>query len=185
MDRRRQRELQAEHADAVAHWSLVRDVLIAGGLVGTLGAWVMAALALLLGGITQGDLWYAPRLVGGVVFRHAPAGAAAVVLGFVLHFATAGGLATAFAMLVPRGGTALAAVMLGLLAGLTLQAVMPVLVVPWAAPPLERAGPPIAAFLLLHLVFGACLGVLTPVRKVLLHMDAKRRGVRALPAPPP
>ncbi|NOJ82191.1 hypothetical protein [Myxococcus xanthus] len=183
MDRTRQ--LQAEHADAVARWNLVRDVLIAGGLVGTLGACAMAALALLLGGVTQGDLWYAPRLVGGVVFRDAPAGTAAVVLGFALHFATAGALATTFAMLVPRGGPALTAVMLGLLAGLTLQAVMPALVVPWAAPPLERAGPPIAAFMLLHLAFGACLGVLTPVRKALLLLDAKRRGVRALPAPPP
>lgn len=181
MDRTRQRELQAEHADAVANWSLSRDVLIAGGLVGTLGAWVMAALALLLGGIIHGDPWYAPRLVGGVFFRDAPAGALAVMLGFAVHFATAGGLATAFALMMPRGGTALAALMLGLLAGLTLQAVMPVLVVPWAAPPLERAGPPIAAFLLLHLLFGACLGVLTPVRKALRIMDAKRRGVPASP----
>ncbi|AEI67394.1 hypothetical protein [Corallococcus macrosporus] len=164
----------------MARWSLLRDVIIAGGLVGTLGALVMAALALLLGAITHGDPWYAPRLVGGVFFRDAPTGAAAVVLGLVLHFATAGGIGTAFALMLPRGGTALAALMLGLLMGLALQALMPTLVIPWASPPLARAGPPVAALLLLHLAFGACLAIVTPVRDVLSAADAKRRDLQAL-----
>lgn len=166
--------------DAAADWSLERDVLLAGGLAGTLGACVMAVLALFLGTVTHADPWYAPRLVGGVFFRHAPTGDGAVLLGFAVHFATAGGLATAFALMVPRGGTALAPLMLGFLFALGLQAVMPSLVIPWASPPLARAGPPTAALFLLHLSFGACLGALPAVRRALLRLTQLRRRAEAL-----
>ncbi len=161
-------------ADSAAAWSLERDVLVAGGLAGTLGAGVMAVLALLLGGVVHGDPWYAPRLVSGLFFRHAPTGGGAVLLGFAVHFATAGGLGAAFALMIPRGGTALAPLMLGFMMALGLQAVMPTLVVPWASPPLERAGPPTAAFFLLHLAFGACLGALPALRRSLATLARLR-----------
>ncbi|WP_049872305.1 hypothetical protein [Myxococcus hansupus] len=165
--------------DVTTDGSLERDVLLAGGLAGTLGAGVMAVLAMLLGTVAHGDPWYAPRLVGGVFFRHAPTGDVAVLLGFAVHFATAGGLATAFASMVPRGGTALAPLMLGFLFALALQAVMPSLVVPWASPPLARAEPSPAALFLLHLSFGACLGALPAARRALLRLTRLRHRAAA------
>src|SRR3954464_8696168 len=101
-----------EEAD---HWHLFRDVVLPGGLAGMLGAVSMAALALPLGALTHGDPWYAARLAGGVFFREAPSGTLAVLAGLGVHVAVAGGLATLFAMLLPRGGTGLAALMLGVL----------------------------------------------------------------------
>ncbi len=162
-DRQARQERQALREEAEA-WSLVRDVLVSGAAAGLMGAVVMVALALPLGAITAGDPWYAARLAGGLFFRESPEGTAAVLLGLGVHVATAGGLGTLFALLLPRGGTAMAAVMLGVLMGLGLQAVMPALVVPWASPPLDVEGPH-GALLLLHLAFGASLGAVVPTRK--------------------
>ncbi|ATB48602.1 hypothetical protein [Corallococcus macrosporus] len=171
-----------ERQERAAKWSLLRDVVLPGAVVGTLGALAMTALALPLGALTRGDVWYAARLAGGVFFREAPAGPWAVVLGLLVHVSTAGGLATLFALLLPRGGTATAALFLGLLMALGLQAVMPELVAPWASPPLDRASPR-AALLLLHLAFGASLGLMVPVRRGLAAVDRARRAVQAVRAP--
>ncbi|MFL5344558.1 MAG: hypothetical protein ACJ8AT_07180 [Hyalangium sp.] len=158
------------------HWNLFRDVVVPGAIAGMLGAVVMAALALPLGVLTHGDLWYAARLAGGVFQREAPNGTLAVLLGLGVHVATAGGLATLFAMLLPRGGTGTAALMLGVLMGLALQVVMPALVIPWASPPLDREMPH-AALLLLHLAFGASLGAVVPARGLVTTLDRMRRAV--------
>src|SRR5512140_2267541 len=138
------------------HWNLFRDVMLPGA---------MAALALPLGVLTHGDLWYAARLVGGVFQREAPNGTLAVLLGLGVHVATAGGLATLFAMLIPREGTGTAALMLGVLMGLALQVAMPALVIPWASPPLDREMSH-GTLLLLHLAFGASLGAVVPARRL-------------------
>ncbi len=162
-------------------WNLFRDVVLPGALAGMLGATIMVALALPLGVITHRDPWYAARLAGGVFFREAPSGTLAALLGLAVHMAVAGGLATLFAMLLPRGGTGTAALMLGVLMGLVLQTVMPALVVPWASPPLDRAAPH-GALLLLHLAFGASLGAVVPARKLVTHLDRMRRTLRGVRA---
>jgi hypothetical protein len=168
--------LAATREDA-EHWHLFRDVMVPGAFAGLLGAVFMAALALPLGALTQGDLWYAARLVGGVFFRESPDSTLAVLAGLAVHVATAGGLATLFALLLPRGGTATAALMLGVLMGLALQVFMPALVVPFASPPLDREAPH-GAFLLVHLAFGASLGTVVPVRERLATLDRLRRALR-------
>ncbi len=174
-----QQRVHDQRANAL-EWSLLRDVLLPGAVAGMLGALLMMALALPLGALTHGDLWYAARLAGGVFFRASPSGTWAVVLGLLVHAATAGGLATLFALFLPRGGTATAALFLGLLMGLVLQAIMPSLVAPWASPPLDREAPH-AALLLLHLMFGASLGLVVPLRRLLAAADRARHtahGVR-------
>lgn len=171
------RQVLAATQEDVERWRLLRDMMVPGAFAGLLGAVLMAALALPLGALTQGDLWYAARLVGGVFFRDAPSGTLAVLVGLVVHVVTAGGLASLFALLLPRGGTATAGLMLGLLMGLTLQVLMPGLVVPFASPPLDRAAPH-AAFLLVHLAFGASLGTVMPVRKRLATLDRLRHTLR-------
>lgn len=158
-------------------WNLLRDALLPGAVAGLVGALVMVALALPLGALTHGDAWHAARLAGGLFFRESPDGPWPVVLGLGVHVATAGGLATLFALLVPRGGTAVAALSLGLLMALGLQAVMPSLVAPFASPPLAREEPH-AALLLLHLAFGASLALVVPVRHALAKADRARRMLR-------
>jgi hypothetical protein len=165
--------------EQAAAWNLLRDVLLPGAVAGLVGALVMVALALPLGALTHGDAWYAARLAGGVFFRESPAGTWPVVLGLGVHVATAGGVATLFALLLPRGGTAVTALSLGLLMALGLQAVMPSLVAPFASPPLAREEPH-AALLLLHLAFGASLALVVPVRKVLATADRVRRTVQGV-----
>lgn len=176
---RNARQILAATREEAEHWNLFRDVLVPGAIAGLLGAVFMAALALPLGALTHGDLWYPARLVGGVFFREAPAGTLAVLVGLAVHMATAGGLATLFALLLPRGGTATAALMLGLLMGLALQVLMPGLIVPFASPPLDRAGPH-GAFLLVHLAFGASLGTVVPARRLAATLDRMRRGLGLL-----
>ncbi|QSQ17618.1 hypothetical protein [Myxococcus landrumensis] len=156
--------LDAAHGDA-AGWSLPRDILLPGVITGLFGALFMLALALPMGAFLHGDVWYAMRLVGGVFFREAPVGPWAVVLGLAVHLTTASGLAILFALLLPPGGTAMEALMLGLLMGLMLQAVIPPLIVPFASPPLAREAPDSALFLL-HLAFGASLTVIVPLRRL-------------------
>ncbi|MFP2956830.1 hypothetical protein ACLEPN_03100 [Myxococcus sp. 1LA] len=183
MDRihRAQQRLHEQKQNA-AKWSLLSDVMLPGAAAGMLGAVAMAALALPLGALTHGDVWYAARLAGGVFFRESPAGPWAVVLGLLVHVSTAGGLATLFAFLLPRGGSATVALFLGLLMALGLQAVMPALVAPWASPPLDRESPH-AALLLLHLAFGASLGLVVPLRRGLATVDRARRAVQAVREP--
>lgn len=159
------------------HWNLFRDVLVPGGMVGMLGAVLTAAIALALGAITRGDLWYAARLAGGAFHREAPNGSLTVILGLLVHVTTAGGLATLFALLLPRGGTATAALMLGILMGLTLQVVMPALVIPWASPPLDREMSHGGLFLV-NLAFGASLGAVPAARRFVTGLDRMRRAVR-------
>ncbi|WP_342379880.1 hypothetical protein NVS55_10080 [Myxococcus stipitatus] len=156
--------LDVAHDDA-AGWSLPRDILLPGVITGGLGALFMLALALPLGAFLRGDVWHALRLVGGVFFREAPVGPWAVTLGLAIHLTTASGLGILFALLLPRGGTAMDALVLGLLMGLMLQAVLPPLVVPFASPPLAREAPDSALFLL-HLVFGASLALIVPLRRM-------------------
>ncbi|MBN8230247.1 hypothetical protein JYK02_22295 [Corallococcus macrosporus] len=176
---------QARAVDfAVAPWNPVRDVVLPGALAGTLGAFGMAVLACAFSGVLQGEPWRPALLVAGLFYRGGTAhGAWAVLLGLIIHFSLAGGLATGFALLLPRRGTAVAALCLGVLYGMGLWAVMFRLMVPFASPPLSREAPA-AMLLLLHLAFGAALGTVPALRDVITRLDRLRRQLRALKAAP-
>ncbi|MBU8897296.1 hypothetical protein DRW03_17150 [Corallococcus sp. H22C18031201] len=145
-------------------WNPLRDALLPGALAGTVGAVAMALLACGAVGVLHGAPWRPALLVAGTFFRAgAPLGTGTVVLGLLLHFALAGALATGFALVLPRGGTAVAALMLGLLYSLVLWSVMTEWILPFASPPLDRAHPG-PLLLALHLAFGAALGTLPAAR---------------------
>ncbi|RKH56735.1 hypothetical protein [Corallococcus aberystwythensis] len=167
---------------ALAPWNLLRDAVLPGALAGTLGAFAMAVLACAFTAVLHGEPWRPALLVAGLFLRDGSAhGAVAVLLGLFIHFAVAGGLATNFALLLPRRGTAVSALCLGLLYSLGLWAVMTWLVIPFASPPLSREAPS-ALLLLLHVAFGAALGTVPAFRDVLTRADRLRRRFRALMA---
>lgn len=183
MSKRKQRTLAVDFA--VAPWNFVRDVVLPGALAGTLGAFVMTVLACAFSGVLHGEPWKPALLVSGLFFRGGEAhGVIAVLLGLFIHFSLAGGLATGFAMLLPRRGTAVAALCLGVLYGMGLWTVMTWLMIPFASPPLSHEAPTSMLFLL-HLAFGAVLGTVPAFRDVLTRMDRLRLQLRALkPATP-
>ncbi|NOJ94225.1 hypothetical protein HMI51_14965 [Corallococcus coralloides] len=165
---------------AVESWHLVRDAVLPGALAGTLGAFAMAVLACAFSGVLHGEPWKPALLVSGLFFRGGGAhGVFAVLLGLFIHFSVAGGLATGFALLLPRRGTAVAALCLGVLYGMGLWAVMTRLMIPFASPPLSREAPSAMLFLL-HIAFGAALGTLPAARDVLTRMDRLRRQLQLL-----
>ncbi|NPC73532.1 hypothetical protein HPP05_27645 [Corallococcus exiguus] len=170
---------------AVAPWNPVRDAVLPGALAGTLGAFAMTVLACAFAAVLQGEPWRPALLVAGLFFRGGTAqGAGAVLLGLFIHFAVAGGLATGFALLLPRRGTAVAALCLGMLYSLGLWAVMTRLMIPFASPPLAREAPSALLFLL-HIAFGAALGTVPVLRDVLTRVDRLRRQLQALRTAPP
>lgn len=166
---------QAARASAsVEPWNPVRDVVLPGAVAGTLGALAMALLACACTGVLHGDPWRPALLTAGLFFRQGDArGTGAVLLGVLIHFAVASGLATGFALLLPRKGTAVPALLLGVLYSLAMWGVMTWLMVPFGSPPLSREDPS-ALLLLLHVVFGAALGTLPAVRRVFTRMDLLR-----------
>ncbi|MBF5046504.1 hypothetical protein FGE12_29080 [Aggregicoccus sp. 17bor-14] len=162
------------------HRHLLRDVLLPGALVGMVGAVLMALVCIGLSLIAGAGPARPAELAAGLFFRDAvPSGALAVVLGLLVHGAVAGGVGTLFALLCPRGGTAVAALALGMLLALSLQALMPTLVLYWAAPPLARSVPSLA-LAPGHLAFGAALGLLPAARRLTGGLDRGRRRVLQL-----
>ncbi|MCY1046936.1 hypothetical protein OV208_36870 [Corallococcus sp. bb12-1] len=171
-------------AARVEPWSLLRDVVLPGAVAGMLGAFAMALLACACTGVLQGAPWRPALLTAGLFFRQGAAqGAEAVLLGLLIHFAVAGGMATGFALLLPRKGTAVVALLLGLLYSLAMWGVMTRLILPFGSPPLSREDPS-ALLLLLHLAFGAALGTVPAVRRVLTRVDLLRHRLLALRAAP-
>ncbi|NVJ26593.1 MULTISPECIES: hypothetical protein [Myxococcus] len=159
---------------SVEPWNLLRDVILPGAVVGALGAFAMAVLACAFTEVLHGDPWRPALLTAGLVFRQGDArGTGAVLLGVLIHFAVAGGLATGFALFLPRKGTAVSALMLGLLYSLSMWGVMTRLMVPFGSPPLSREDPS-ALLLALHVAFGAALGTVPAVRQALTRLDLLR-----------
>ena len=156
-------------------WHPMRDALLPGAVAGTLGALSMAVLACALSGVFLGDPWRPLHLVAGVFFRaHGGSGLLGALVGLLVHLAVAGGVATGFAVLLPRGGTAVAALGLAALYVLALWPLMALLVVPFASPPLDSEGHS-GSLLLLHLVFGAWLATTPALRRTFTRLDAARR----------
>jgi hypothetical protein len=146
---------------------LFEDVLLPGAVAGVVGALVMVVLAMMVSAIVGDTAWKPAVLVSGVFFRGGPSETVwTVLLGAATHFAVGIAFGTAFALVLPRGGTQVAALLLGFGFGLALQVLMPSLVIPYLAPPLARNASP-AALWLLHLAFGAALGLVPTVRKLM------------------
>jgi hypothetical protein len=155
-----------ESQEPLARRALVQDVLIPGGLAGTLGG----LLSLFAAAATSGVLGYGPgaplRLVAGVFWRQgAGPGAWPLLIGAFIHLAGAAALGTGFALLLPRGGTGVAAVGLAFLLGLGVYATTVELLVQPLAPPLIRL--PALALLPFTLLACAPLPVVVPVRRAL------------------
>lgn len=163
-------------------WNLLRDALLPGAVAGTLGALSMALLAGALSGVFLGDPWRPFHLVAGVFFRaQGGSGLGGALLGLLVHFTVAGGVATGFAVMLPRGGTAVAALGFAALYVLALWPVMRLLVLPFASPPLARVDPT-GSLLLLHLVFGAWLATVPALRRTFTRLDRARHGYAVLKA---
>lgn len=163
-------------------WNLLRDALLPGAVAGTLGALSMALLAGALSGVFLGDPWRPFHLVAGLFFRaQGGSGLVGALVGVLVHFAVAGGVATGFAVLLPRGGTAVAALGFAALYVLALWPVMALLVLPFASPPLARADRG-GTLLLLHLVFGAWLATVPALRRTFTRLDTARHGYAELKA---
>lgn len=163
-------------------WNLLRDALLPGAVAGTLGALSMAVLATALSGVFLDEPWRPLQLVAGLVFReHGGSGLVGVLLGLLVHFSVAGGLATGFALVLPRGGTAVAALGFASLYVFALWPLMKLLVLPFASPPLARVDPG-GSLLLLHLVFGAWLATVPALRRTFTRLDRARHGLKELEA---
>lgn len=164
-----------ELPDSLLAWNPLRDALLPGAVAGTLGALSMAVLACALSGVLLGSPWRPLHLVAGVFFRaHGGSGLLGALVGLLVHLSVAGGVATGFTFLLPRGGTAVAALGLAALYVLSLWPVMTLLVLPFASPPLASAGHS-ATLLLLHLVFGAWLATTPALRRSFTRFDRARR----------
>ncbi|WP_223640374.1 hypothetical protein [Corallococcus sp. EGB] len=178
---KRQRTLAVDFA--VSPWNFVRDVVLPGALAGTLGAFVMTVIACAFSGVLHGETWRPPLLVSGLFFRGGVRhGVLPVLIGLFVHFSMAGALATGFAMLLPRRGTAVAALCLGVLYGMGVWTVMTWLMIPFASPPLSHEAPTSMLFLL-HLAFGAALGTVPAFRDVLTRADRLRLRFHLLKQP--
>ncbi|NOK33709.1 hypothetical protein HMI49_10910 [Corallococcus exercitus] len=178
--RMRKREWTRSADQAVEPWSLLRDVVLPGAVAGTLGAFVMALLACAFTGVLHGEPWRPAMRVAGLFFRSGETqGAGVALVGVLTHLAVAGGLATGFALLLPRKGTGVAALLLGELYSLGAWLLMTRLLLPFGSPPLAREDAS-ALLLLLHLAFGAALGTVPAARGVLTRVDRLRHGLRLL-----
>jgi hypothetical protein len=144
---------------------LLRDVLLPGAVSGAVGWAVTSALAALVFLVLAKDAGRPFEWFATVFHRGArPQGGEFVVLGLLVHFAVCGGVATAFALRLPRGGTAAAAVGLAPLYMLLVHVTLCVFVIPYVAPPLART-PFFVASLPLSLSFGFALPIIVPLRR--------------------
>jgi len=155
---------------------VLSDWLIPGFVAGTAGGALMAVLAVAYAWIFAGRPLEPLQLVAGLFFRDpslAGMGPGAAALGLAVHMGVATGVGVAFAVLLPRGHTAVGAIGLGFLFALGLYVVMGQIIVPFASPPLDAHLEPLP-FFGLHVAFGACLPLVASTRNVLHKMERLR-----------
>ncbi len=143
------------------HRSLFTDILFPGALAGWLGGVITVAVAMLISALLARGPWWPAELVGGVL-RGLGSPSVRVLWGLVLHVGGAVILGVAFSFMLPRSGTAVTALLLGVGLGLVMHVVEP-LVLPFASPALAKANPSMAMFAL-QLIFGATLGLVPRFR---------------------
>lgn len=145
------------------------DVAIPGAIAGMLGGLLMAFVYMTLSAAVGEGFWSAPKAMSSLIFHNTAylpdLGGGAIIIGMIIHFAVSGALGTLFALLLPRHGmTMFATFPLALLYAMTMFVVMNWFVAYWAAPLVNREilHP---LFFVSHLVFGACLAIVQPMRE--------------------
>src|SRR5690348_13473721 len=107
---RSERELN-ERQEPLGRRDLLQDVLVPGGLAGTLGGLLSLGAAAATSGVLGLGAGAPLRLVAGVIWRSgAGPGAWPLLAGAFIRVAGAAALGSAFAFLLPRGGTGVAAI---------------------------------------------------------------------------
>lgn len=142
------------------------DVLIPGSLAGVAAGFATGLLALITPAVLGKDPWLVFKLLSGTIFRDATLAqlhGGAAFWGVALLLALSGGLGVAFALLLPRGGSAMVCLFLGAGFGLVNYLVFVQLLL-WADPLLEHALPQEALFPYV-LLLGCCLGLVAPLRR--------------------
>jgi hypothetical protein len=142
------------------------DVLVPGSLAGMAGGFLTGILALASAAVLGKDPWLVFKLLAGTIFRDASLAqlhGGAAFWGVALLLAVSGGLGVAFALLLPRGGSAMVSLFLGAGFGLVSYLVFVQLLL-WADPLLEHALPQEALFPYVVLL-GCCLGLVAPLRR--------------------
>jgi hypothetical protein len=106
-------------------------------------------------------------MISSLFFRHVlldDLGTGSILLGLGIHYAVSCSLAVAFAMALPRyNATMFATFPLAILYSLAMYVVMVYFVASWAAPLFARELID-ALWLVAHLVWGAALGLIEPLR---------------------
>jgi hypothetical protein len=144
----------------------VQDVLVCGSAAGVVGAVVSALFAIATAAVLGHDPLLPLELVAGTIYRGyslAELGPGAAFWGFVLLAGAAGGAGVTFALLLPRGGTAIAGLFLAIGFGL-IGYVGFVELGLWSDPLLEHALPREALFPYVLLLF-TCCALVVPFRR--------------------
>src|SRR5689334_13852966 len=102
------------------HRSLFTDILFPGALAGWIGGVITVVVAMIISAIFARGPWWPAELVGGVL-RGLGSPSVRVLWGLVLHVGGAMGLGVAFSFMLPRRGTAVTALLLGVGLGLALH----------------------------------------------------------------
>ncbi|MBX5482699.1 MAG: hypothetical protein IRZ16_12795 [Myxococcaceae bacterium] len=147
--------------------SFYLDVLIPGGVAGTVGGALMALVYMSLSAAFGNGFWTLPKMIGAVIYPYAHTadlGIGSLLFGFVVHFAVAGALGTTFALMLPRRGTTMFAVVpLGIFYALIMYVVMNAFVVDVVDPTMRRElMHPV--WWVSHLAYGAVLSMIQPMR---------------------
>lgn len=147
--------------------SFYLDVVIPGGLAGIVGGTLMALVYMSLSAAFGNGFWSLPKMIGAVMYPYAHVadlGVGTLLVGLLIHFAVAGGLGTMFALILPRRGTTqFAVVPLGIFYALIMYVVMNAFIVDIVNPTLRRElMHPV--WWIAHLVFGASLSLIQPMR---------------------
>lgn len=151
----------------------LRDVIIPGGVAGVVGGTLMILVYMVFSAALGHGFWSAPKMIAGVFWRGGQVeqlGFLAVIVGLIIHYGVSIGLATAFALMLPRYGmTFFAAVPLALLYSMLAYIIMVYFVAAYASPPMRR-GLIYPLWFVAHVVWGAWLGLIQPARRVRRHV---------------
>lgn len=146
----------------------VAEVIVPGSVAGLFGGGLSGLLAILTAAVIGKDPWLPLKLLSGAIFRDTSLldlHGWPIFWGAVLLLAISGGLGVGFALLLPRGGTAVTGLFLAALYGLATYLGLIELGL-WADPLLEHELPDEALFPYI-LLLGCCLALVVPLRRLL------------------
>ena len=141
----------------------------AGAVAGIVAGVVMAGWAMLFSAYTAAGFWLPPQLIAATVFGPVAMvrGMEAVLIGVLLHVVVSAGFGILFALMTgwrPLGGGEL--IVAGLAYGAAIWAVMTFGILPLVNPTMSaRVALEPANWLFQHLLFGALLALLAPLRR--------------------